>query len=74
MKIIAHQKKFFVMKQISHRCQKYVTCQKYITCKVYFTCQKYVTFEIKKLTKFLTQKSSQNVNKNVKNILLISYK
>lgn len=28
----------------------------------------------KKLTKFLTQKNSQNVNKNVKNILLISYK
>lgn len=25
-------------------------------------------------TKFPTQKSSQNVNKNVKNILLISYK
>lgn len=55
------------MKQISHRCKKYVTC------KVYFTCQKYVTF-FQKLTKFLTQKSSQNVNKNVKNILLISYK
>ena len=30
--------------------------------------------KIKKLTKFPTQKSSQNVNKNVKNILLISYK
>lgn len=27
-----------------------------------------------KLTKFLTHKSSQNVNKNVKNMLLISYK
>lgn len=28
------------MKQISHRCKKYVTC------KVYFTCQKYVTLKI----------------------------
>lgn len=44
------------MKQISHRCKKYVTCQKYITCKVYFTCQKYVTFVSKFFNEILHTK------------------
>lgn len=38
------------MKQISHRCKKYVTC------KVYFTCQKYVTFVSKKFNEILHTK------------------